>query len=148
MTEDQKRIIELLCGRTVQDKHGLPQQVYLKEGSTEELEARRALARELRTSIPLNLSLRFAIAELIDPDCDEVERRIRFDRRREGRPSSNALAEKQIAEFIFARVQAGVKTESVIASAVKKFGLVRSRIFEIWRIWKPILKRAKRTRPL
>lgn len=148
MNRDHKRIIHLLCGRTVQDKRGLPQQRYLKDGSADEKEARRALARELRTSLPLDVSLRFAIAELIDPDCIEIDRRIRFEHRRQGKPSKSALAEKTIAEFIWSRVQAGVKAESAISSAKQKFGLGRSRIFKIWSHWQPILKRLKRTRPL
>jgi hypothetical protein len=149
MTKDQKKIIELLSGRTVQDQRDLPQQVYLEEGGAEELEARRALARELRTSIPLNLGLRFLLANLIDPDCgDEVERRIRFEHRREGQPSSDARAEKKIAEFIWSRVQGGAQMKAAIPDATRKFKLGRTRIREIWRHWEPILKRAKRTRPL
>jgi len=147
MTRDQKKIIDLLCGHTVQDQRDLAQQVYLEEGSAEELEARRALARELRTSIPLNLGLRFLLAELIDPDCDAAERRIRFDRRREGK-RSNAQAEKKIAEFIWARVQGGAQVKGAVSDAEVKFKLGQKRIKEIWGIWKPILKRAKRTRPL
>jgi hypothetical protein len=150
LTEDQKRILDLVFGRTVHDERGLPHKIYLVEGSPEALEARRALARELRTSLPLDLGLRSAIADMIDPDCDAAERQIQFEHRREGRPSNDVLAEMQIAEFIWSRVQGGDKTESAIQSAMEKFKLVRSRIFEIWRHWKPILKRRKpnRTKPL
>jgi hypothetical protein len=144
MNRDPKRIVELLGGRTVPGKRGLPQRTYLKDGSDEEKEARRALARELRSSAPLNLGLRFILADLIDPDRDEINRRIRFENRRKGKPSTNALAEKTIAEFIWSQVQAGVKAESAINSAKQKFGLGRSRIFKIWSHWQPILKRLKR----
>lgn len=143
MTRDQQRIVHLLCGRTVQDKHGLPRQSYLRNGSTDEKEARRALARVLRTTVPLEVGLRFIIAELIDPDCDEIDRRIRFEYRRKGKPS-NAYAERLIAEFIWARVQTGEKAESAVAHAMGKFGLGRSRVMKIWGHWQPILKRLKR----
>lgn len=142
LTHDQQLIIHLLCGRTVRNKRQVPRTVYLKEGSPEELEARRALARELRKSTPLDLGLRFLIADLVDPD-DEAGRRIRFGHRRRGTPS-NALAEKEIAEFIWSQVRSGVKTEAAAVQAIKKFGLERTRIFEIWSHWQPILKRLHR----
>ena len=139
MTKDQKQIIDLLCGRTVQDKHGLPRQRYLGNGSPDEKKACKALARELRTSRPLDLGIRFILADLIDPDRVEIDRRIRFENRRRGR-QSNAQAEKQIAEAIWSMVQAGTKTESAVAHAMKTFGLGRSRVMEIWGLWKPILQ--------
>jgi hypothetical protein len=147
VTRDQERIVNLLSGRVVRNKRGLPQVVYLKEGSAEELEARRALARVLRTSKPLDLGLRFCIADLIDPDNDGDGRRIRFEQSRKGKPS-NALAEREVAKSIWLQVQAGVKTESAIKSATQEFGLQRSRILEIWGHWKPILRRLNRRKPL
>ena len=40
MTEDEKRqIIDLVCGRSVMDEHGLTHQSYLRDGSAEELAA-------------------------------------------------------------------------------------------------------------
>jgi hypothetical protein len=143
MTEDEKRqIVDLLCGPSVRDEHGLTRQSYLRDGSPEELAARRALARLLRTSSPLDLGLRFVLADLIDPDCDAVERKIRFERRRKGKPSS-AHTEKTISEFIWALVEDGVKREAAFHSAMDRFGLKRSRILKIWSDWQPILKRVK-----
>src|SRR5690349_6744675 len=69
VTRDQQLIISLLCGRIAREKH---QEAYLKDGSIEELEARRALTRLLRTSRPLDLGVRFVLADLIDPDQDAV----------------------------------------------------------------------------
>ena len=143
LTHDQQLVIHLLCGHIIRNKHQVPRTVYLKDGSPEELEARRALARELRKSTPLDLGLRFLIADLVDPDRDEGGRRIRFERRRRGQPS-NALAEKEIAEFIWSQVRSGVKTEAAAVQAIKRFGLERTRIFEIWSHWQPILKRLNR----
>ena len=116
---DQQLINLLLCGRIARKPH---QEPYLKDGSTEELEARRALARLLRTSLPLDLGVRFVLADLIDPDQDVVNRRIRFVYRRKGK-RSNALLEKEIATHILARVQAGIKRELAIEDAIKKFNL-------------------------
>jgi len=144
MTGDEKRqIVALLCGRSVIDEHGLTRESYLRDGSAEEIAARRALARLLRTSSPLDLGLRVVLADLIDPDCDAVERQIRFERRRRGKPSS-AHADKQMCEFIWAHVKDGVKKEAAFQSAMDRFGLKRSRILKIWSDWQPILKRLKR----
>ena len=140
-TKDQERIIELICGREAKDKHGLPTRIYLKEGSPEELEARRALARMLRSTRPLDLGLRYILADMIDPDRDEAERTIRFKNRHMGK-RSNALAEKTVARYIEAALpEANGKLESAVAKAMKKFGLERSRVFDIWRMWRPKLKR-------
>jgi hypothetical protein len=114
MTEDRQRIADLLYG-------------HLKDDS----EARRALACKLRSARPLDLGLRFLLADLIDPDRDEVDRCIRFGSRRSGRPS-DALAEKQVAEFIFSKVQTREPVKVVIDDAVRKFGLKRARLLKIW----------------
>jgi hypothetical protein len=140
---DAKRlIIELLCGRVGRDSRGLLRVDYL-EGD-EELEARRALARMLKTSLPLDFGLRFLIADLIDPDSDDVSRRIRFEHRRKGKPS-NAAAEKEIAEFIWSQRRAGARMmKSAVPAAMQKFGLKQKQILAIWKIWRPILQRLKR----
>ena len=142
MRDDQRRILDLLAGRRVLDKRGLPQTTYLKEGSAKEVEARRALARELRTSRPLDIGLKFLLADLIDPDNDVEIRHIRFGHRRKGK-KTNADAEKTVAEFLWERVPRD-GAESAFAAAKDKFRLGRSRIAEIWGMWKPILKRLKR----
>jgi hypothetical protein len=141
MSGDHQLIRDLLGGRVVRDRRGSLQLQYLKEGSTEEKEARHALARMLRGSRPLDPGLRYLIAAMIDPD--EVGRRIRFGNRRKGRPS-NALAEKEVAEFIWSQRRAGIQMKVAVDDARKKFGLKESRINAIWGLWEPILKRLKR----
>jgi hypothetical protein len=143
MTEDQEQILNLICGREATDQHGLPTRIYFEAGSREELEARRALARMLRSSRPLDLGLRFILADMIDPDRDEVERTILFKYRREGK-RSNPVAEKTVAEYVAAQLEDSGKLESAIAKAMEKFDLKRTRVLDIWRVWKPILQRLKR----
>ena len=143
MSRERDLIVALLCGRPVVNKRGLSRITYLKDGSAEEKDARRALARMLRTSLPLNAGLRFTLGNLIDPDQELVERRIRFEYRHKGKPS-NWLAEKEIAEFIWARVQDGRLTKPVFNQTQEMSGLERSRIRDIWRRWKPILVRRHR----
>ena len=139
ITRDQKRLIDLLCGYTVQDKRGSPQQRHLKNGSADEKVARRALAQKrCCTTIPLDLGLRFVIAELIDPDCDEIDRRIRFVVPAQGQ------AIKCVCRETDCRIHVGegagrIKERSPpFASATNKFGLGRSRVLEIWTHWQPI----------
>jgi hypothetical protein len=141
MTRDQWLILALVRGHVVPDKRGRPRTVYPKKGSALELEARSALARELRKSSPLDLGLRFILAEQIDPDGED-SRQILFEYRRKGN-RSNAMAEKQVAEFIRARAQAG-GMEAAFQNAIKHFGLKRARILEIWGHWQPILQKLKR----
>jgi hypothetical protein len=141
MTRDEERTIALICGREAKDKHGLPTRIYLKEGSPEELEARQALARMLRSSRPLDLGLRCILADMIDPECDAAERTIRIKNRCEGK-RTNPLAEKTVAEYMVAMLHEGDgKLEYAIAKATEKFGLKRTRLLKIWQVWKPILLR-------
>jgi hypothetical protein len=77
---------------------------------------------------------------MIDPDCDEASRRIRFEHRRKGQPS-NALADKEVAEFIWSQRQAGKQMKVAVDNARLKFGLKHSRVKAIWGLWQPILKR-------
>lgn len=131
-TRDDKLIVHLLGGRVTWDKRGLPQHHYLQDGSAEELRARRALARYLRTSRTIDFGLRCLLADMIDPACEEAERRICFKHRREGQPAKSALAQKTIAEFI--RTCPGPKP---IAQAVAKFELSRTSVETIWRAANP-----------
>jgi hypothetical protein len=142
MTSDAKRVLELLCGRVERDGRGLLRVVYLKEGTPNEVKARRALARMLKTSLPLDLGVRSVLADLIDPDCD-TDRKIRFEHRRKGKPS-NVVAEREIGEFIWSKREAGEQMKNVLSDASKKFGLKRARINNIWKRLQPILQRLKR----
>jgi hypothetical protein len=130
---DIELIRDLLCGRSV-------------ERDARYLDAKRALARMLRSSKPLDLTVRFALAELLDPDCDSQQRQLRFSFKRKG-GVSDAWAEQRAAQLIQARKREGVKMEAIIWEAWEKFGLKRARVFEIWRTWQPILKRLERKGP-
>src|SRR5262249_920571 len=111
----------------------------------EELAARRALARTLRSG-KFDLGALFTIANMIDPDCAKEPRYLRFGFRRGGN-RSNALADKRVAEFIRAGERAGVKIEATVQEAMEKFGLGRRQVFNIWEEWKPILTRLERKGP-
>jgi hypothetical protein len=122
---------------------------YLEEGSPNELEARRALARLLGGGLngpwlPLDPRLRVGLRDLIDPDCDSAERCIKFGHRRRGKRSSPEV-EKRVAEFIRKRIKAGDPLKvAADEKATAKFGLKRARVRAIWKQWQPILERINR----
>jgi hypothetical protein len=149
LDRDQGLVRWLLNGISVR-KHGrVTREVYPEAGS-EEKTARRALARILRTSKPLDLGLRLCIADLVDPDRNEIEREIRFAYRRKGGRRASAVGENEIAEFIRAQLQAGTKLKAAVSNATEHFGFgkSRSRAMDIWRHWQPILKRRYQTKPI
>jgi hypothetical protein len=135
----QKLIVDLLCGCVERDKRGRLQRRYLKKDSPEETDARRALARELRTAQTLDMGFRDLLAELINPRRDSP-RRIVFENNGAGN-KSNALVERQVAEFLWLKGRPRGQMEAAISEAKKDFGLERSRVMAIWHVWKPILER-------
>jgi hypothetical protein len=131
---------ELLVGRAVYDKRGLPRQVFLKPGSAKELEARRALAKVLRTEH--DWSVQTALADMIDPDSGYY-RYIHFQNRRAGKPNE-FQAEYHIAEFILTRTKGGKLTKRVIGEVEDKFGVHTRHTRKIWTRWKQALVREYR----
>src|SRR6516162_2516430 len=92
---------ELLGGYCDQDRRGRLRSRYLKEGSQEEVDARRAIARLLRSNDPLDRQLRTALAGLFDPDGPPAleQRKISIVWRRRGGHIDHR-ANTQIAEHI------------------------------------------------
>jgi hypothetical protein len=111
----------------------------MKRKKIEELEARRALARELGSSRPLSIGFRRMLADLIDPD-GVSKQCLRFGNRRRGN-ARDAARDSRIAEQIW---EAGGKVEAAVEKAMKDFHLGRSTVLEIWSEWKPILNRRHR----
>ena len=131
----------------------------LKEGSSENLTARRALARLLRTPAQrLDLGLRWTLADLIDADirCPDRKTKGYYEqphifvlkrRQPRGQPVKprDAATERKIAEFIWHR-HGKRQMKEIIRDAAKKFGVSRTRVYEIWKDWRPVLKRDFRSR--
>ena len=111
----------------------------LKKGSAEELEARRLIARLLRSSRPLNLSFRFMLADLIDPDDDIAEHRLEL-KRRPGNRSSRA-DHCRIAVYVWRRTAAGVHLKAAVGDAMDHFGVKRSTVMAAWSKWRPHIER-------
>jgi hypothetical protein len=91
-----------------------------KEGSAEDLEARRALAKVLRHG-PLDLSLRLMLASLIDPDLRGDMGRWPVFKRARGR--SKAVNDRRVAAVVWHRVKAGEKREAAYQFAAETLGV-------------------------
>ena len=120
----------LLGGYVDVDHRGRRRSRYLKEGSQEEVDARRAIARLLRSNGPLDRQLRTALAGLFDPDPAWEQRKITIGSRRRGR-RVDYISNTQIAYHVWGEVMAGRKVVAAINSAVEKFGVSEELVKQI-----------------
>jgi hypothetical protein len=81
----------------------------------EDLKLLRTVARELRSSRPLDLGSRLWLADHIDPDGDS-KRHLRFANRRRGN-TEDTTRDSEIAEYVW---NAGGKVEGQVEAAVKE----------------------------
>jgi hypothetical protein len=90
-----------------------------KENSTDDMEARRALAKLLRHG-PLTLSLRKKLANLIDPNMRDAEIHwLVFKRARR----ANSVSHWQVAAVVWHRVKAGDRRKAAYQYAVETLGV-------------------------
>ena len=130
----------LLGGYTDQDRRGRRRSRYLKEGSQQEVDARRAIARLLRSNGPLDRQLRTNLADLFEPSPPAWEqRKIRIVSRRRGRPIDH-ISNTQIAEHVWEQVRAGAKVTAAIESAADEFGVEPETVTKIWGKYKRSLE--------
>jgi len=121
----------LLDGDAHEDRRGRWRSRYLEEGSQQELDARRAIARLLRSNDRLDRQLRTWLAGLFDPDAPAWERKITIVSRRRGRRVDH-VSNTQIAEHVWGKVSAGRKVVVAINSAVEEFGVSEELVKQIW----------------
>ena len=130
----------LLGGYTHQNRRGRRRSRYLKEGSQQEVDARRAIARLLRSNGLLDRQLRTNLADLFEPSPPAWEqRKIRIVSRRRGRPIDH-ISNTQIAEHVWEQVGAGAKVTAAIESAADEFGVEPETITKIWGKYKRSLE--------
>jgi hypothetical protein len=107
----------------------------LKEGTAAELDARRTLARMLRSG-PLVLGVRVGLANAIDPDMrDSVGSWLTFKRSRGNR--SGKMDHRRIAAVVWHRRAAGDPFEAAIRAAMSKCKASRATVTAAWREWSP-----------
>ena len=130
----------LLGGYTHQNRRGRRRSRYLKEGSQQEVDARRAIARLLRSNGLLDRQLRTNLADLFEPSPPAWEqRKIRIVSRRRGRPIDH-ISNTQIAEHVWEQVRAGAKVTAAIESAADEFGVEPETVTKIWGKYKRSLE--------
>jgi len=122
----------LLEGSVERDARGKLRTKYLKEGSREERDARRALASLLRSDVPLDGQLRTSLAHLLDPDPPAWQQRIIcFAKRGPGKPRDH-VANTQIYEHTRNALNSGTKITAAIAYTAEKFDISQERVKRVW----------------
>jgi hypothetical protein len=131
----------LLFGFVEKDTHGRLHSKYLEEGSPEEQDARRALARLLRDrDSRLDRQLRIALADLFDPDPPRPEqRKIKLVARRRGGVRDDT-ASTQIAESVWSDVVGGKGVTAAINDTADKFHITDETAKKIWAKFRPLLE--------
>jgi hypothetical protein len=133
-TSDFQLVQALLGGSIEQDARGRLRLVYLKEGAAEELAARRALAKLLRSDAPLNHQIRSKLAELFDPDVAWLEeRKISISFRGRGPPTDPAAGAQ-----VFLRVndiikKSGATLNRAFAEVALEFEISDEMVKRYWR---------------
>jgi hypothetical protein len=139
MTISDLQLIKALLGGSIeQDSRGRLQLVYLEEGTADELSARRALARILRSDAPLDHQIRSKLAELFDPDGAWLEeRKISFPFRRRGKPTDHAAAIQVFAYVNDRRKKTKKNPKATLvkafADAALKFSISEEMAKRYWR---------------
>jgi hypothetical protein len=104
----------------------------VKEGSPRSLQARRTLARLLRSGYQdAHIGLRHVLADIFDPDS-ESDRQLIL-KRKPGR--QRKVSRQSIAVFVWRIMQMGVPWESAVCAAMKEFGVVRSTVTDALEKW-------------
>jgi hypothetical protein len=110
----------------------------IRKRSPRELQARRTLARMLRSERPLDLGLRFILADAVDPDGEGGKQLLL--KRKPGRP--RRIIQQHVAAFVYQRhTVEGVLWESAVSEAMEKFSCKRGTVTGAWRNWQKHIER-------
>jgi hypothetical protein len=138
-TSDLELAQALLRGSIEQDARGRLRLVYLKEGTAEDLAARRALARILRSDAPLNYQIRSKLAELFEPDVAWLEeRKISFSFRGRGKPTDHAAAVQVFICVNDGLKKPGATLNRAYAEVAQEFGMSEEMAKKYWRRYSQI----------
>jgi hypothetical protein len=104
----------------------------LKKGSARDLRALRTLAQMLRYSNPLDVSLRWFLADALDPDGEGTHRLLL--KKKPGRPKR--IDDRRIAAYVYRQTQADVPFESAVKGAMAAFNVSRGTVTGALSIWR------------
>jgi hypothetical protein len=110
----------------------------ITKGSPRDLQARRTLARMLRSE---DVGLIRILADAIDPDNAGSGWIGRLIMQRRGPGRRRRVEQRRIAAFVYQRTKAGVPVESAVKEAEDKFGIKSSTAYAAWSKWRPHIER-------
>jgi hypothetical protein len=132
MQTNLQRAAVLLDGFVETDRGGRLRLKYLKDGSPDELLARRALATLLRSREGLNYRLRESLAELFDPTPHALQqRKLTFAFRRRGKTTDH-YANAQVFVEVYEAIRSGSKTAEAIADIAERFDIGEDLVKRLW----------------
>jgi hypothetical protein len=129
---DEQLSCVLLGGFIKDDKRGLPRVHYLS--GKDESEARKAIAKLLRSEKPLSRQLRDMLASAFDPTFEPNlldGRQIYFRFAAVGRRRDHA-ANTAIAYHIYKAVKEGATVEVAVGKAIDQFEITREFAMRVW----------------
>ena len=139
----------LLIGYIGHDDRGLLRQKYIEPGSKEDQDHRRALARLLRSGLPLDRRLQHALANLFDPlpDGDHrpddptptCGRRLVFEFI-DGRGKIDCIANSAIAQRVNEQVSEKMSVSEAVEKTAEEFGFSERHVWEKWKSHKWVFR--------
>lgn len=143
-TEDLMLASVLLTGY-VERVRGRLHSDYLVAGTPQELEARKAIARLLRSRDTLTRELRLNLADLFDPP-EWQERKFKIEFRERGGRSEH-VRNTQIALLAMRAMRRRMRYTDVMTGLAKKFSLSEDSVKKIWGRYRPILEQIESLEP-
>ncbi len=135
--QDRELILRLLRGVEDFDAGGWPILRYPEAGSIEEHTAREALARLLRSNIPLDHSIRGALANLIDPDSFLIGHRTRQIQIKTVGKKGRADGKRYVlAEEVWQALRKGSTVEAAQAEIAEKYRIHEKTVMNAWMAFK------------
>ena len=132
-----------LGGYLKTDKRGIPRHSYYPERSDDSNYCRAALARVLRSDRPVDRQLRDMLADLFEPieplKSAWGSRKLTAGFRSPVKPRDDH-ANTHMAWFVWKRVANGAGAESAILEAIEAFKVSRKRMYDLWRVYKPLFE--------
>jgi hypothetical protein len=107
----------------------------VRKGSLRDLQARRTLARMLRSDPP-DVGLLFILADAIDPDGEGGQRL--FLKRKPGHP--RRINQRHVASFIYQKTKAGASWKAAVQEAMNEFRCARATVTAAWAVWQKHIK--------
>lgn len=150
---DGRRALALLEGVETKDKGGLPRTEYLVDGSPEEEESRRAIARLLRGNAPLDSRLRRRLADLFDGGSAVAAalfhpRPARLEIKLMGRANSESARRHELARAVWREKRGtGKSLEEAAYEVALRHKLHERSVWNAWQQFRPLIELEEKLDP-